>query len=71
MRSGLITVLRTVRSDRGSHGSLLFSHRAVLEAKRIAKMCGLRFSRSDRTVRSGFQNLAFVIKEHRGLYDYL
>ena len=58
VRNGLITVLRTVRADRGSHGFLFFSHREVLEAKRTAKMSGSRFSRSDRTVRSGFQNLA-------------
>ena len=56
MRSGLIIVLRTVRSDCGSHESLFFSHRVVLEAKRTAKMSGLRFSQSDRIVRSGFQN---------------
>ena len=59
VRIGLIMVLRTMRSDRGSHGSLFFSHKAVLEAKRTAKMNGLRFSRSDCTVRYGFQNLAF------------
>ena len=59
VRNGLITVLRTMRSDRGSHGSLLFSHRVVLEAKRTTKMSGLRFSRSDRTVRSRFQNLVY------------
>ena len=59
VRSGMITVLRTVRSDRGSHGSMLFSHRAVLEAKRTAKMNGSRFFWSDRTVRSGFQNLVY------------
>ena len=35
-----------------------FSHRAFLEAKRTAKMSGSRFFRSDRTVRSEFQNLA-------------
>jgi len=57
VRSDLITVLRTVRSNRGSHGSLLFSYKAVFEAKRTAKMSGSRFSWSDRTVRSGFQNL--------------
>ena len=50
------TVLRTVRSESNSHGSLIFSHRAILEAKRTTKMSGSRFSRSDRTVRSGFQN---------------
>ena len=58
MRIVLITVLRTVKSNHGSHGSLLFSYRTVLEAKRTAKMNGLRFFRSDRTVWSGFQNLA-------------
>ena len=30
VRIGLITVLRTTRSDHGSHGSLFFSHKAVL-----------------------------------------
>ena len=57
VRSGLITVLKTGRSDHGSHGFLLFSHRAVLDAKRTVKMNGLKVFRSDRTVRSGFQNL--------------
>ena len=57
VRNGLIKVLRTIRSDRGSHGSLHFSHRVVLETKRTAKMNGSRFSRLDRTVRSRFQNL--------------
>ena len=57
VRNGLITVLRTIRSDRGSHGSLHFSHRAVLEIKRTAKMNGSKFSRSDHTVRSRFQTL--------------
>ena len=57
VRSGLIMVLKTVRSDYSSHGSLLFSHRAVLKAKRTAKMSSLRFSRSDRTIQFGFQNL--------------
>ena len=56
VRSGLITVLKTVRSDRGSHGSLHLSSRTVLDAKRTAKMSGSRFFRSDRTVRSGFHN---------------
>ena len=58
VRSGLITVLKTVRSDRGSHGSLHLSSRTVLDAKRTAKMSGSRFFRSDRTVRSGFHNHA-------------
>ena len=57
VRSGLITVLRIERSDRGSYGFLLFSYRAVLDAKRTVKMNGLRVFRSGRTVRSGFQNL--------------
>ena len=57
VRSGLITVLKIVRSNRGSHGSLLFSYRAILETKRTTKMSGLRFSQSDRTIRSWFQNL--------------
>ena len=61
MRSGLITVLRIVRSDYGSHESLFFSHRVVLEAKRIAKMSSSRFSLSDRMVRFGFQNLAIKV----------
>ena len=60
MRSGLIMILRTVRSDSGSHGFLLFSHRAILEAKRTAKVSDSSFSRSDRTVRSGFQNLGIA-----------
>ena len=51
VRSGLITVLKTVRSDRGLHGSLLLSSRTVLDAKRTAKMSGSRFF--GRTVRSG------------------
>ena len=62
MRSGLITVLRTVRFDRGSHGFLLFSHGAVLEAKQTVNMNGSRFFRSDRMVRSGFRNLAWAPK---------
>ena len=57
MRSGLIMVLRTVRFNRSSHGSLLFSHRAVLKTKRTAKMSSLRFSWSDRMIQSEFQNL--------------
>ena len=56
VRSDLIMVLRIVKSNHGSHGSLLFSHRAVLEAKRTAKMSGSRFSQSNRMVRSEFQN---------------
>ena len=63
------TVLRIVRFDRGSSGFLHFSHRAVLRGKRTAKMSGLRFSRSDRTVRSGFQNPAYTFV--RCLFDSL
>ena len=50
------TVLRTVRFDRSSSNFMHFSHRAILRGKRTAKMSGSRFFRSDRTVRSGFQN---------------
>ena len=57
MKSGLITVHRTVRSDRSSHESLLFPDRTVLDVKKTTKMNSSKFSRSDRTVRSGFQNL--------------
>ena len=64
VRSGLITVLKTVRSDRGSHGSLHLSSRTVLDAKRTAKMSGSRFFRSDRTVRSGFHNHAHFFKTY-------
>jgi len=68
VRSGLITVLRTVRFDRGLQGSLLFSHRVVFEVKRTAKMNGSRFSRSDRTVRSGFQNRAPIHSARSSLF---
>ena len=57
VRSGSITVLRTVRLNRGSNGSLHFWHRPVLEHKRTVMVRGSRFFRSDRTVRSGFQNI--------------
>ena len=59
VRSSLVTVLRTVRFDRSSYRSLLFSHGAVLEAKRTTKMSSSRFSQSDHTVQSGFQNLGY------------
>ena len=58
---------RENRSDHGSQNRVVrprfarvpvFSHRTVLKAKRTAKINGSRFFRSDRTVRSGFQNLA-------------
>ena len=61
VRIVLITVLRTVRSDRGSDGSLFFAHITVLEAKRTVKMNDSRFFQSDRTVRSVFHNLAYII----------
>ena len=64
MRSGLITALRTVRSDRGSHGSLLFSHRAVFEAKRIAKMNGSKFPGWTVWSSPGFKTLMYVDKRH-------
>ena len=57
VRSGLITVLRTVRLNRDSNGSLLFWHRPVLKLKRTVIVRGSRFSCSNCTVRSGFQNL--------------
>ena len=51
MRSGLITVLRTVRSHRGSHGSLFFSIERFLRLKEPKKWTVRGFS--GRTVRSG------------------
>ena len=45
-----VTVLRTVRSDHGSHGSLFFSHKTVFEIKKTTKLRGSRFSRLDWTV---------------------
>ena len=56
-----VTVLRTVWSDHGSHGSLLFPHWAILEAKKTAKQRGLRFFQLDRTDRFGFQNLTNLV----------
>ena len=53
-----ITVPRTMWLNRDSNGSLLFWHRPILKLKRIMIVSGSRFSRSDRTVRSEFQNLA-------------
>ena len=38
--------------------SLLFSHKAVLEAKKTTKLRDSQFFRSVRTIQSGFQNLA-------------
>ena len=58
----LVMVLKIIWSNHGSHGSLLFSHRVVIEAKKTAKLRGLRFLWSNHTVRSGFQNHAFISK---------
>ena len=52
-----VLVLRIVRSDSASYGSLLFSYRAILEIKKATKLRSSRFFRSDRMVRFGFQNL--------------
>ena len=71
VRSGLITVLKTMRSDRGSHESLLLSSRTVLDAKRTAKMSGSRFFRSDRTVRSGFHNHVYNMCAHYDISDII
>ena len=57
--NGLITVLRTVRLNRGLNGYLFFWYRTVFEHKRTVIVRGSRFFRSDRTVRSGFQNHVF------------
>ena len=59
MRSGLITVLRTMRLDRSSNGSLLFWHRPVLKTKRIVFVRGSQLTQLDRTVRFRFKNLAY------------
>ena len=52
-----VTVHKTGGSDRGPCGSLLFWHGTVLHPKQTEKLNGSRFFRSDRTVRSGFQNI--------------
>ena len=57
VRSDLITVLRTMRLNRGSNGSLLFWHRPVLKLKRTVIVRRSRLFWSHRTVWSGFQNL--------------
>ena len=49
-------VLRTVRFNRGLHGSMLFLHKEVFKAKRTTKNRGSRLTELDRMVRSGFQN---------------
>ena len=50
-----VTVHRTVRSDCGLDGSMLFSHGMVLHLKRSIEVNGLRVSRLDRTVQFGFK----------------
>ena len=64
---------RENRSDHGSQNRVVrprfarvpvFSHRTVLKAKRTAKINSSRFFRSDRTVRSGFQNLVNHPRNH-------
>ena len=57
MRSGLIMVLKIVRLDRGSNGSLLFWHKPILKTKRTMFVRGSRLTWSDRTVWFGFKNL--------------
>ena len=56
-------------SYHGSHGSLLFSHRAVLETKMTAKLRGSRFFRLDCTVWFEFQNYETKIINLNG-FDY-
>ena len=53
-----VTVHRIGRSDRGPDGSMLFSHGTVPYLKQTVNLNGSRVSRSDCTVRSGFNNLA-------------
>ena len=53
-----VTVHRPGRSDRGPDGSMLFSHGTVPYLKWTVNLNGSRVFRSDRTVRSGFNNLA-------------
>ena len=55
--SELVTVHRIGWSDRGPDGSMLFSHGTVPYLKRTVNLNGSGVSRSDRTVRSGFNNL--------------
>ena len=54
-----VTVHRTGRSDRGPDGSMLFSHGTVPYLKPTVNLNDSRVLRSDRTVRSGFNNLAY------------
>ena len=52
-----VTAHRTGRSDRGLDGSMLFSHGTVPYLKPTVNLNGSRVFRSNRTVRSGFNNL--------------
>ena len=54
-----VMVHRTIRLDCGPYRSMLFLHGTVLHLKQIVEVDGSRVSRSDRTVQSGFKNLAF------------
>ena len=44
------TVFKSVRLNRGSHGSLSFSYIPVFEVKRTVLVNGFRLTSSDRTV---------------------
>ena len=60
----------TIRTSKTGHGSRnwavgqLFLHGTILHPKQTVKFNGSRFSRSDHTVRSGFQNLANKCSRH-------
>ena len=49
--------VRTSKTGHGSHRSLLFSYKAILKAKKTAKLRGSQFSWLVRTIWSKFQNL--------------
>ena len=55
-----VMIHRTGRSDRGSDGSILFSHGTVLHLKWTLKVNSSRVSQSDCTVQSKFNNLVYV-----------
>ena len=50
------TVYRTVRSDSGLSGFMLFSHKEVLSSNRTTIVKGLWITESDCTVQSGSEN---------------
>ena len=65
-------VLKTVRFDRGSSGFMHFSHREVLSSKRTGMTRGSWLIRSDRTVRSQFENHALrKFVKHLSIACYL